>query len=271
MYLYAITDRPEANVPAEVGLEGVPLLSMDYQDIAAVVSPLAAAEVPLAEANLWRHEAVVEALMKDRTVLPVRFGTVLANEAAVQAVLAAHYADFVTNLDQVRGRVELGLRVLWDDDAPPSPQPSPACRGGSARECGRSYLLARLEEERQTRAWRQRAETLTTELHAPLAQLAVESTQQVLVTPRLLLTAAYLVEGDQVAAFRREVEALSGAYPALRFLCTGPWPSYSFVTATVPEMTADHGPPTANIFPTVSGRPSAVVPAGAEENEDASV
>jgi hypothetical protein len=29
------------------------------------------------------------------------------------------------------------------------------------------------------------------------------------------------------------VEALSAAYPALRFLCTGPWPAYSFVTTTV--------------------------------------
>jgi hypothetical protein len=94
---------------------------------------------------------------------------------------------------------------------------------------GRSYLLARLEEERQRRAWRQRAEALAEELHTPLAHLAVESTRQVLLTPRLLLTAAYLVERDQVAAFQQEVGALSAAYPALRFLCTGPWPAYNFV------------------------------------------
>jgi len=250
MYLYAITDHPEAPAPSGLGLEGVSLCTLTYRDIAAVASPLATAEVPPTEANLWQHETVIEALMADRTVLPVRFGTVLANEAAVQAALAAHYADFVASLARVRGQVELGLRVLWDDEEQRS---RGAGEQGSERDSplhlrtsapllsgsGRSYLLARLEEERQARAWRQQAEALASELHIPLARLARESTQQVLITPRLLLTAAYLVERDRVVAFRREVEVLRTAHPALRFLCTGPWPPYSFVTDCVPETTAD--------------------------------
>lgn len=229
MYLYAITDQPELPVPAEPGLEGTSLFSVTHQDIAAVVSTLATAKVPPTEDNVWRHEAIVEALMADRAVLPVRFGTVLADEAAVHATLAVHYADFAASLDRVRGRVELSLRVLWNDDVLP-PQPSPAGGGGCGKGCGRTYLMARLEEERQRQAWRQRAEALAAELHTLLDRLAVESARQVLVTPRLLLTAAYLVERDQVAAFRREVEALSAAHPELRFLCTGPWPAYSFVS-----------------------------------------
>jgi hypothetical protein len=238
MYLYAITDRSESPVPAEPGLEGTSLLSLAYRGIAAVVSPLVTTKVPPTEDNLWRHEAVVEALMADRAVLPVRFGTVLADEAAVQNVLVAHYADFVASLDRVRGRVELGLRVLWEladsewQMADSSQRPSAISHQPSATS-GRAYLMARLEEERQRRAWRRRAEALVEEIYAPLARLAAESTRQVLVTPRLLLTAAYLVDRGQVAAFRREVEALSAAYPALRFLCTGPWPAYSFVTTTV--------------------------------------
>lgn len=230
MYLYAITDQPEAPVPAEPGLEGTSVFTLTYRDIAAVVSSLTTAEVSPTEDNLWRHEVVVEALMADRAVLPVRFGTLLADEAAVQNVLAEHYADFVAGLDRVRGRVELSLRVLWEEDTP-SPQPSPARGGGGERGDGRAYLMARLEEGCQRRAWRQRAEALADEFHAPLAQLAAESTRQVLITPRLLLTAAYLVERDRVTAFRREVEALSADYPTLRFLCTGPWPAYNFVTA----------------------------------------
>jgi hypothetical protein len=234
IYLYAITNRPDLPVPAEPGLEGTSLFNLTYQDIAAVVSPLTIAEMPPTEDNLWRHEAIVEALMADRTVLPVRFGTVLADDAAVQAALAAHYADFVTNLERVRGRVELSLRVLWEL-ADSEWQIADSSQRPSATS-GRAYLLARLEEERQRQAWHQQAEALAGELHTPLARLAVESTRQVLITPRLLLTAAYLVEQNKVAAFQREVEALGAAYPALRFLCTGPWPAYNFVT---PAMTFD--------------------------------
>jgi hypothetical protein len=237
IYLYAIIDRPEVPTPTEPGLGSVDEhetrpYSLAYLDIAAVVSPLITVKALATETNLWRHEAVVEAVMADHTVLPMRFGTMLSSEAAVQVIMAAHYADFAANLKRVRSRVELGLRVLWDDI--PLPQPSPAGRRGSGKGSGRSYLLTRLEEERQARAWRQRAEALAAEIHAPLARLAVESTYKVLVTPRLLLTAAYLVEQDRVAAFRREVEVLSTAHSPLRFLCTGPWPPYSFVTDCVP-------------------------------------
>jgi hypothetical protein len=234
-YLYAISDRPEAPVPAQPGLEEAALLSIPYQSIAAIGSPFSAGEAAPTEANLWRHEAVVESLMADRAVLPVRFGAILAGEMAVRAALAAHYTNFLAGLDRVRGRVELGLRILWDDDLQIEDGGSPVADSNRQAPTisGRSYLLARLEEDRQYRDWRERAETLAMELNVSLSRLAVDSVQQMLVTPRLLLTAAYLVDQDQVAAFRLAVEALKITHPALRFLCTGPWPPYSFVAATV--------------------------------------
>lgn len=236
LYLYAITDHPEAPLPHRPGLEDAIPHCVQHQGIAAVVSPVSTREVPATEANLWRHEAVIEALMADRAVLPLRFGTLLAGESAVRHVLTTHYAGFVAALDWVRGRVELGLRVLWEESENPGMADGArrATVGDPLPASGRSYLLARLEEERRRQAWRQTAETLATEIHTALSQLAVEDTQQVLLTPRLLLTAAYLVEQDRVPAFRRQVDALAAGHPALGFLCTGPWPAYSFVTATVP-------------------------------------
>lgn len=237
MYLYAITDRPEAPLSGKRGLGDALLISLAYRNIAAVISPLSTAHVPPVGANVWQHEAAVEDLMMDRTVLPVRFGTVLASEAEIQAVLAAHHIDFVASLDRLRGKVEIGLRILWDDDDPLRSVDGGPTQVRSARptaSSGRMYLLARLERERQVRAWRQRAETLATELHTALARLATESTRQVLVTPRMLLTSAYLVEREGVTAFQREVEALGTANPTLRFLCTGPWPGYSFATMSMP-------------------------------------
>ncbi|MBI4770137.1 MAG: GvpL/GvpF family gas vesicle protein [Chloroflexi bacterium] len=289
IYLYAITDCPQSTLPEMPGLEGAAICSLACRDIAAVFSLLPtpsqsppaqaglgadsagsprgrAGEAPPTEANLWRHEAVVEALMADRSVLPVRFGTVLAHEAALRVMLTTHYANFVASLDRVRGRVELGLRVLWeiaDSEwlmADSSQRPSAISHQPSAMS-GRSYLLARLEEHRQAQARRQWAEALVARLHTPLGRLAVENTRQVLLTSRLLLTAAYLVDRERVAAFRREVEALSAAYPALRFLCTGPWPAYNFVTASVPEMTTDHGPLTAEAT-------AAAAPANVGEDEN---
>ena len=225
------------------GLEGASVFELPHRDIVAVVSLAAAAQVPPTQDNPWLHEEVVEALMADRTVLPVRFGTVLANEAAVQAALETHYAELVADLKRLHGYVELGVRVMCGDDDGES-QPRSADRLSAntssgpqpAHGSGRAHLMARLAEEGQLRASLEQAEALAAELHAPLARLAAQSTYEVLTTPRLLLTAAYLVDRDEVAAFRRELEdgAISTAHQQLQFICTGPWPPYSFVTPAAP-------------------------------------
>jgi hypothetical protein len=75
--------------------------------LTAVVGPAEGEEVT-AEA-LWRHEELVEALMADRDVLPVRFGTRFGDvEEAAQAV-AAQRATLTAALDRVSGAVELSV------------------------------------------------------------------------------------------------------------------------------------------------------------------
>ncbi|MDP3185955.1 MAG: GvpL/GvpF family gas vesicle protein, partial [Anaerolineales bacterium] len=162
----------------------------------------------------------------------------------------------VTDLRRVSGRVELSVHVLgagewqiadskWQivDGESSSHQPSAISHQPSAishrpsaishqpsATSGREYMLARLETERQTQAQRQQAEALAAGIHAHLDRLADESTHLSLVTSHLLLKAAYLVPRERVTDFRQEVESLCLAYPRLRFLCTGPWPAYSFIT-----------------------------------------
>src|SRR5205807_2635684 len=68
--------------------------------------------------SLWDHEAVVEAVMQDGAVLPMRFGSVVDD---VEAFLASRRASLVAALSRVRGAVELGVRPAADDrDAPSS-------------------------------------------------------------------------------------------------------------------------------------------------------
>ena len=132
----------------------------------------------------------------------------------------------MADLNRVRGRVELSVRVLWDDPAAAEPALAPV-----SAATGREYLLARLEQVRRQNASRDRAKALSAEIHIALAAATRDSALQVLTTPRMLMTGAYLVERGEAASFRARVEALRGHYPTLEFMCTGPWPAYSFVTA----------------------------------------
>jgi hypothetical protein len=225
IYVYAIVDRPDLPVPVVNGLEDVPIGLLSHRDIAAVTSLLSTGEVSTTEANLWRHEAVMDALMAGRALLPVRFGTVLAD--GVENVLGAHYDSFVARLDRVRGHVELALRVFWGD---PGTADTQEAHGSTARgiSSGQDYVAARLSEYREREKNRTRAEECVGTIHSALSGMAARGTHRCLPSPRVLMTASYLVKSGEVTSFQRELEDLRVSHPTLRLVCTGPWPPFTF-------------------------------------------
>ncbi|MDO8586150.1 MAG: GvpL/GvpF family gas vesicle protein [Armatimonadota bacterium] len=233
IYLYAVIDRPSAPIPATIGLCGAATDALQYRDIAAVISPLTTTQIQATEDNLWRHEMVLEELMTDRSVLPVQFGAVFTDELSALAVMDERYADFAANLNRVRGRVELGLRALWDDPLASSPDSQPSDDAVD----GRAYMLDRVRKQRDLQARRQEAEAFAETIHGSIARLADESGYRLQVSPSPYLNGAYLVKREAVATFRQEVETLASTYPKLCLLCTGPWPPFSFVNGKQTEDT----------------------------------
>ncbi len=219
--MYAITEA-EQSLPTLTGLEDAPLRAIATARLAAVASDLAAPLEPT-EAALWRHEGIVEELMRRGPALPMRFGSVVADDAGALTSLRDREQELGTGLDLVRGAVELGVRVLWDPrsgEELSSEEPGPDARGEGGP--GTTYLLQRLGRTRRSRE-------LADELLAPLAAMARQSTRRLLVTPRLLLSGAYLVDDDDIEEFRDRVDELDEQLDEVAIICTGPWPPYSFV------------------------------------------
>ncbi|MBI4317312.1 MAG: GvpL/GvpF family gas vesicle protein [Chloroflexi bacterium] len=95
---------------------------------------------------------------------------------------------------------------------------------------GTRYLMARLAEDRQQSLMQSQANALARELDAAFREHILASQHRVLPIPRLALRMAYLLEPRRIGAFRNAFELVRLARPELRFLLTGPWPPYSFVT-----------------------------------------
>jgi hypothetical protein len=223
IYVYAITDSASA-APLEMrGLDDAALIAHPAGEIAAIASAHELRQITPTPENLWRHEAVVESIMRQcDAVLPARFGTIFADQAALTEVLERHAEPLRAGLQRVRGCVELGLRVLWQ---PPLPEPSSSPQSSDS---GRAYMQARLEDERRRREVRDRADRTAAELHDRLAPLARDSTRRVLPTVDVLMSSAYLVPRNAAESFAAAARALSSENPELRLLCTGPWPPYHF-------------------------------------------
>lgn len=138
--LYAITDHPSAPLPDVAALSLAPM-----DGLAAVCAPAGAGEVT--PDALWRHEEVVEELMRTRDLLPVRYGTRLEDERAAARALAERRRELSTALDRVRGAVELSLRVAIPE------RQSPADREAVIRTVHEPLaILARESRRRSMRA-----------------------------------------------------------------------------------------------------------------------
>ena len=165
----------------------------------------------VSRAEVLAHERVLEAVMKRGPVLPLRFGTQLESEKELEEVLRERRDALLSALERLRGRVEMGLRVLGGSDG----------RSRVGRGSGREYLLGRLDEQR-------RADRAARELHEPLADLALASALREQPSPPAILVGSYLIEEENVARFRERAEALATNQPDLQLFVTGPWPPYSF-------------------------------------------
>jgi hypothetical protein len=184
--VYAICAHPTAPLP-----DVAPLALVPAGELAAVVAPAAADGDDATPEALWRHEEIVEALMEDRDLLPVRYGTRFDDEQAAAGAVQQREAALVLALERVRGAVEVSLRVLDTRDPPAADAPDA--------------------------------------VDQPLSELARASTRRPTRAPAEVLRAAYLIDRDAQRTFADRVADLQAANPELRLLCTGPWPPYSFV------------------------------------------
>jgi len=206
IYVYAITEAAGTPLPQPT------LREVTAHGVAVVFADEGPGGDPTADV-LWVHEDVVESLMRDRAVLPMRFGTHLPDEEAALALLDSRRDDFARMLDDVRGRVELGVRVAGRAAAPDQPA-RPAT--------GTEYLARRLGARRE-------ADHVAAAVHEPLARIADRSASARSPRSGEVMTASYLLPSERVGVFTEEIRQLQQRHPDLALTCTGPWPPYSFV------------------------------------------
>jgi hypothetical protein len=118
-YVYAFTG---ASHPLPVdGLAGVgerkPALRLVRQDgLAAVVSD-APENLRAKRRDVEAHERVLDTLLAAGTVLPMRFGTVAADDDAVKAELASGAKRYTRLLKRLGGKVEVNVKAVYREEA----------------------------------------------------------------------------------------------------------------------------------------------------------
>ena len=188
---------------------------------AATVQTLPATSGPLEQA------AWLAAIHSHISILPVRYGTVLADEEAVGHFLGNRCEDLLRDLVRVEGTGEIGLRVDLADPATPPPSRNQDVKDLPAISPGQYLALRRQRYEwkdRLDRRARLAAENFVQAVHGLYREWrALTSTMPAIV--RL----AFLVPRDLWGAFRERLEATMPEQASRQCTLLGPWPPYSFV------------------------------------------
>jgi hypothetical protein len=221
----------------EVGAVRAVVCDVDPGAFASLRDP-SADDLELLATAAYAHDALLAGLAQQGPVLPLRLGTVVADDDTLRGVLARHERTLASELDRLDGHAEWAVTVHLLEDA----SDAAASDVGSDDEAltGRDYLQRRREAlDLRGERWRTQ-EAVAGAVHARVAALAVDA--EIVGSRPLedgappLLHGVYLVADDRWPELERAVDDLRAAHPNASIEVSGPWPPYHF---TAVELDAD--------------------------------
>ncbi|WP_329456861.1 GvpL/GvpF family gas vesicle protein [Streptomyces sp. NBC_01497] len=234
-YVYAIT---ASDHPIRLdGLNGVgepasQVRTVKTEQLTAVVSD-APEGLRAKRRDVAAHQAVLERLMADGAVLPMRFGLVGPDDEQVAAALDGNAEGYKERLTELDDCLEFNLKVSRDEDdlLKEIIRESDEVRG--LNEFTRANPDAHNEKMRLgeliTEEVKARQERDAREMTDRLAPAAL-NTAVADATQDTLLNVSFLVKRDKAAAFSQAVHEEAGLHSeAYTIRLNGPLPPYSFV------------------------------------------
>jgi hypothetical protein len=235
-YVYCIirSSEPLRFGPLGIGADPADVHTINYKDIAAVVSDTPIEVHDPTRENVLAHERVNETVMRKFTVIPMSFGTVFKTREDIIELLRSAYDAFHDVLVKMQDKLEFGLKVLWDREVmvrliEEQDEDVRRLKNEISGQKGSTYF-ARMQYGRLVdAALQQLSEKYLSELFESLRDVAVASRANKPIGDKMIMNAAFLVSRDKETAFDHKVKAIGAKYDKLTFKYTGPWPPYNFV------------------------------------------
>lgn len=197
-YVYCVIPcPPERKSFGSLGFDAGEVYTLDYRDLAPVVSDVTYRDYAVNEEEVVVHKNVVEHIMLEHSVIPVAFGMAFKSRKLLQIAMSAGYQAIQKAQQEVNGKVELGVKVFLPKDQ--------MLMGSAKREECSSDFLQRLQA------------------------ISSDWKKLKLFSDRLVLNAAFLVDKSALDEFSMQVGLLTEKYDMLKVQYSGPWPAYNFV------------------------------------------
>ncbi len=235
-YVYCVIHSADPLQFGRIGIGTKPtdVRTINYKDIAAVVSDTPLQVYDATRENVLAHESVNETVMKTHTVIPMSFGTVFKTREDIVELLRSAYDAFLDVLSKMQDKLEFGLKVLWESQEivrviEQEEEDIRRLKTELSSQKGSTYF-ARVQYDRLVAAALEaRSERFVKSIMDELSDVSVASRWNKPIGDKMILNAAFLVPRDKEGVFDAKMKEIGVRYSKLNFRYTGPWPPYNFV------------------------------------------
>ena len=235
-YAYCIAEKqafPELSrhrrpVPLENinGIFGNQIFLFPASDLAVIVSEHNSEDNTPEKMNQQAardHAKVISDCFKLSTVLPFRFNTTFQDDDALRRSVRSNQRHFLANVERLRGKAEMHLKVLVDDTCPGNAHPV-------LTDCvGKEYLSSLRESASRQRERQTRARALSVQMHRMFSPLDEEVSCKRTDAGKMLLDIAHLIDNRTIERYQNKYSSCQQSMKECRLQLSGPWPPYHFV------------------------------------------
>ncbi|MEW6685001.1 MAG: GvpL/GvpF family gas vesicle protein [Candidatus Edwardsbacteria bacterium] len=242
-YLYCvINESGERNFgPIGIGGRGDEVHTLCFRDLACVISSTPMTKYVISRENLIAHEKVIEEVMKDYTVLPVRFCTIATSAEEVRHLLMKKYQELKNLLRSMDNKIELGLKVFWQDMEnifKEIRESHKEIKSLKERLTGESTALSLDEKvevgKKVKEALGEKREAQSEDILDVLRPKCVDLRKNKIAGDNMILNCAFLVDKAHEREFDDYIEDLSQRYKdRLKFKYIGPVAPFNFAELVI--------------------------------------
>lgn len=224
------------------GYTGSTLYTVQLNNLAAVVCNIAAADLVKDVPSILGYAHVIESLMKEYTLLPMRFGSIIESTDQIFAMLLKNSTKFQSKLQSLEDKYEFGLKIKFDSNELKEDLTSKVgiqindSEPLSVKEESsifRQYVEQKLIKHRLEEQYLAFKETVLTRLSEYLKPLNESfffdkhGGSSSIIDTYMLMS---IYKKEEIVDL---VNSLQFEFPSISFTLTGPWPPYNFADITL--------------------------------------
>jgi hypothetical protein len=249
-YIYCIIEtKAERNFgPIGIGGRGDEVTTLSHKDLSMVISNSPMTKYVVSRENLLTHERVIEEVMKEFTVLPVRFCTIASNADEIRNLLDRRYREFKNLLRDMDHKIELGTKGLWKNmdlifkeiikenhEIKKLKEKMQNDKGKKKFSSMKTSLEAKVEVGKLVEeALKEKKDKEAEKIEETLRRAAIDYKRNKTIGDEMFINAAFLIDRGREKEFDNIMEDLSEEYKdRIKFMYAGPLPPFNFVNIVI--------------------------------------